>query len=71
MPEKLSKLPSNHPVNTARMIMLRAELENEIKGNRPISPTAYIRIKREFGITGSRKSVLRQFSKLLEERLHG
>jgi len=50
--------------------MLRGELEKEILGTRVSSPTAYIRIKREFDITGSRKSVLRQFTAIIEERLH-
>lgn len=69
--ERPSKLPSTHPVNTSRMIILRAKLEQEINGYRSSSPTAYTQIKREFGITGSRKNVLRQFTKIIEERLHG
>ena len=70
VPETLSQLPSTHPVNTSRMIILRWELEREIRGHHISSPTAYNRIKKEFNLTGSRKSVLRQFSSMIEERLH-
>lgn len=67
--ERPGKLPTTHPVNTSRMVVLRAKLEQEIKGYHSSSPTAYTQIKREFNITGSRKNVLRQITKLIEERL--
>lgn len=65
--EKLTTIASNSQVNLFRIYSLRGELDREIRGTRTKSPTAYIRIKREFDITGSRKSVLRQISAIIEE----
>ena len=64
--ERLSTIAKNSQGNLFRLFALRGELDREIKGNKGKSPTAYIRIKREFGITGSRKNVLRQFSEIIE-----
>lgn len=65
--ERLSTIAWNSQANLFRLFSLRGELEREIKSTKGKSPTAYIRIKREFGITGSRKNVLRQFSAIIEE----
>lgn len=65
--EKLTTIVLNSQANLFRLYSLRGELAREIQGTRTKSPTAYIRIKREFGLTGSRKSVLRQFSEIIEE----
>lgn len=64
--ERLSEIAPSSQANVFRLYALRGQLEREIKGSKSKSPTAYIRIKREFGITGSRKNVLRQFSDIIE-----
>ncbi len=64
--ERLSEIARNSQANLFRLYALRGELEREIRGSKGKTPTAYIRIKREFDITGSRKSVLRQFSDIIE-----
>ena len=64
--ERLSTIAPNSQANLFRLFSLRGELEREIKGVKGRTPTAYIRIKREFNITGSRKNVLRQFSQIIE-----
>ena len=66
--EKLSTVAQDSQVNIFRMYALRGELLREISGIKTKSPTAYIRIKREFNITGSRKSVLMQISNIIEAR---
>ena len=65
--ERLSTIARNSQANLFRLFSLRGQLEREIKGFRSRTPTAYIRIKREFHITGSRKNVLRQFSRIIED----
>lgn len=67
MKEVLTTLDKNSQANRFRLFALRGELAREIDGLKGKTPTAYIRIKREFHITGSRKSVLRQFSKIVED----
>jgi hypothetical protein len=69
--EKLSTIAPNSQANLFRLYDLRGQLDREIKGVKGKSPTAYIRIKREFGITGSRRNVLRQLSDIIERIRNG
>lgn len=64
--ERYTKVKYVSQPNLFRLYGLRGELEREIDGVKGKPPTAYIRIKREFNLTGNRKSVLRQFSYLIE-----
>jgi hypothetical protein len=66
MKEVLTTIERNSQVARFRMFGLRGELEREIAGLKGKSPTAYIRIKREFNLTGSRRNVLRQLDNLIE-----
>lgn len=51
-----------------RLLALRMNLQNEIRGIKgKYKPTAYMQIKREFNLHGSRKNVLEQFSRIVEE----
>lgn len=69
--EKLSTVEQNSQANLFRLYDLRGQLEREIRGTKGRNPTAYIRIKREFGITGSRESVLRQLTFIIERLKSG
>lgn len=69
--ERLSTIAPNSQANIFRLFSLRGELEREIRGVKGRTPTAYIRIKREFNITGSRKNVLRQFTAIIEDMTNG
>jgi hypothetical protein len=64
--ERLSTIARNSQANLFRLFSLRGQLDREIRGTKGQTPTAYIRIKKEFHITGSRKSVLRQLSDIIE-----
>lgn len=68
--ETLTQVPKQHHLNTLRMITLRDELIREMAGFKNSPPTAYIRVKQEFNLSGSRKHVLEKLTKLLEERLN-
>lgn len=68
--ERLTTIAWNSQANLFRLYDLRGQLEREIKGIKGKSPTAYIRAKRELGITGSRNNVLRQLSTIIEEMQH-
>jgi hypothetical protein len=68
--ERLSTIARNSQANLFRLFSLRGQLEREIRGVKGHSPTAYIRIKREFGITGSRKNVLRQLGEIIYEKIN-
>lgn len=50
-----------------RMAVLQGALSLEIKGLRHSRGSAYATIKREYGLKGSRESVLKQFKVLVEE----
>lgn len=65
----LTKISRNSQASTFRMIALRGLLLREMAGERLSSPTVYTQIKKEIGITGTRKSVLRQITKIIEERV--
>jgi hypothetical protein len=67
MKEQLTTIDRNSQVARFRLFGLYGELQREISGLKGKSPTAYIRIKREFGITGSRKSVLKQLAEIIEQ----
>lgn len=55
-----------------RMISLRGQLDLEIKGRKIRKPpTAYIQIKRDYKLKGSRKAVLRQFTDKIEQYFEG
>jgi len=69
--ERLSTIAPNSQANIFRLYSLRGELEREIRGIKGKTPSAYIRIKREFDITGSRKNVLRQFTNIIGEMKNG
>ena len=69
--ETFTKIDKNNKANIARIISLRGNLEKELKGIKTTSPTAYTKIKREFDITGSRRSVLKQITAIIEELSHG
>lgn len=71
MKDRLISVKRNSQVNIFRLYDLRAQLIRELSGIKNKTPTAYIRIKREFGITGSRRSVLRQFGDIIEELKNG
>ena len=56
-------------VEYQRLLSLRVNLQNEIRGIKgKYKPTAYIQIKREFDLHGSRKKVLAIFSEYLERK---
>ena len=48
--------------------VLRSQLQLEMKGLQSRGPTAYSRIKKWFGLKGSRASVLEQFEKYVAEQ---
>jgi len=49
-----------------RMLTLRAGLRLEVKGLRRSGRSFYAIIKKEFGLKGTRESVLAQFDEMLE-----
>ena len=49
----------------ARMLALRAGLRLEVKGLRRSGRSFYAIIKKEFGLKGTRESVLAQFDEML------
>lgn len=65
--EKLAVVSPKSQVNLFRLYDLRGQLIREINGVKGKSPTAYIRIKREFNITGSRRSVLNQLTAIIQD----
>jgi hypothetical protein len=65
--ELLSKVSKDSQANRFRIISLRSFLLREIAGNKLGSPTYYIQIKREFGITGSRKNIVKQLTRMIED----
>lgn len=67
--ERYTRVPKSHHLYTLYMISLRIELTLELSGIKGKAPTAYTRIKKEFKISGSRNSVLRQLTYLIEGRL--
>lgn len=53
-------------VHAARMLSLRSMLKLELLGmKRSRSPSAYVIIKRDWGLHGSREAVLQQFEAML------
>lgn len=57
-------------INRARLLTLRAALRLEILGlKRSVRPSAYVILKRELGLSGTRESVLAQTNDLLAKSL--
>jgi hypothetical protein len=54
-------------IEFARMLTLKHMLRLEIKGMKRRGRSAYSIIKKEFGLTGSRAKVLKQFEELIQE----
>lgn len=61
----MATLQEQHPILVYRMRVLRQALNLEIKGMRRRGQSAFAQIKQEFGLTGSRVSVLNQFDALI------
>ena len=54
-------------IEFARKLALKHMLRLEIKGMKRRGRSAYSIIKKEFGLTGSRAKVLKQFTEMLQE----
>ena len=62
----LTKIPKGGQAYRFHLIHLRGMLLREIAGYKLGTPTYYIKIKRELGITGSRKNVVNQLTRMIE-----
>lgn len=59
-------------IEVVRLLSLKAMLKLELKGlKRSKSPSAYMIIKRDLGITGTRENVLKQVDKIVDNLKEG
>jgi hypothetical protein len=65
--ELLTKISKDSQGYKFYLVALRGLLLREIAGAKLNNPTTYIRIKRELGITGSRKNVVKQITEMIEK----
>jgi hypothetical protein len=66
----MTTLSTPDQIATARLLTLRAMLVLECKGmKRSKAPSAYSILKRDYGLTGTRESVLKQLDAMRAELL--
>ena len=69
MEDKIQIADTPELIEGRRLLTLKACLKLEVKGmGRSHGPSAYSRIKQEFGLKGSKQNVLTQFEALLREK---
>jgi hypothetical protein len=64
--ELLTKISKGSQAHKFHLIALRGMLIREIAGNKLTTPTYYMKIKRELGITGSRRNIVKQLTEMIE-----